>query len=528
MNLQSRWPSPASVADRAAAKRVPSALSILFGTIMLLAVLGVLGRPAVFPDTDAYVRYGSGFYHLVAQHLRIEPPPPPPDSPEEAADRRDDLSMDLTVMAARSPWYGAFIWPVQRYGTIWLVAALQSLVGAWLVWLLWRTTAPDAPPWTAYAVQGATALFSTLPFVAGFVMPDVFTAYLILGVTLLLVSWGRLRPAERAGLLLLTFFECRFHGANSALSLVIAVTAGVASLLPKLDRRAARISIIVVLLTLGASVAAGKLVDMAIVAKTGQAPGRPPFLAMRMIADGPGRKYLRRVCAEGATYRLCRYKGLPLDNIEDMIWSTDAKKGIFLKGDTAHRMILEREEKPFVVGVVLSDPVGVVLSSLNNWRKQLGMVAVHDPLIDPELYIAHQPYIDSPLRPMVERIGSCGPDHHGCRTRLTQPVADRLQTVEFILAAAIVAILAARSIPRLARPALPVTPQWLEAAGLATVGLLANALLYGAIAGPFFRYQSSVAWIATTMAAVGLASCWRRQPVKPASASLESVGAVQE
>ncbi len=525
MNLQPRWPTPASVADRAAAKRVPSALSVLFGTILLLAVLGVLGRPSVFPDTDAYVRYGSGFYHLVAQHLRIEPPPPPPDSPEEAADRRDDLSMDLTVMAARSPWYGAFIWPIQRYGTIWLVAVVQSVVGAWLVWLLWRTTAPGAPPWTAYAVQGATALVSTLPFVAGFVMPDVFTGYLILGVTLLLVSWGRLQRAERAGLLLLIVFECRFHGANTLLSLFIAATAGAASFLPKLDHRAARTSILLVLLALGASVAAGKLVDMAIVSATGQPPGRPPFLAMRLIADGPGRKYLRRVCDEGATYRLCRYKDLPLDNIEDMIWSTDPKKGIFLKGNTAHRMILEREERPFVTGVVLSDPVGVALSSLNNWRKQLGMVAVQDPLIDPELYIAHQPYIDSPLRPMVERIGSCGADHHGCRTRLTPKVAGWLQSAEFVLAAAIVAVLAARSIPRLARRALSVTPQWLEAAGLATVGLLANALLYGAIAGPFFRYQSCVAWIATTMAAVGLASCWRRQSVAPASVS---VGGVQE
>ena len=523
MNLQPRWPSPASVADRAAAKRVPSALSVLFGTIMLLAVLGVLGRPAVFPDTDAYVRYGSAFYHLVAQHLRIEPPPPPPDSPEEAADRRDDLSMDLTVMAARSPWYGAFMWPIQRYGTIWMVAALQSLVGAWLIWLLWRTTAPGAPLWTAYAVQGATALFSTLPFVAGFIMPDVFTAYLILGVTLLLVSWTRLGRAERAGLLLLIFFECRFHGANTALAAFIAATAGAASLLPKLDRRTALTSMVVVLLTLGASVAAGILVDLAIVSKTGQPPGRPPFLAMRLIADGPGRTYLRRVCAEGATYRLCRYKTLPLDDIEDMIWSTDPKKGIFLKGNTEHRMVLEREERPFVTGVILSDPVGVALSSLNNWRKQLGMVAVHDPLIDPELYIAHQPYIDSPLRPMVERIGSCGPDRHGCRTRLTQPVADRLQTVEFILATAIVAVLAARSIPRPVRRPSPVPSRWLEAAGLATVGLLTNALLYGAIAGPFFRYQSCVAWIATAMAAVGLASCFRRR-----SAGASSVGAVQE
>jgi hypothetical protein len=200
-----------------------------------------------------------------------------------------------------------------------------------------------------------------------------------------------------------------------------------------------------------------------------------------------------------------------------MIWSEDPKKGIFLKGNTLHRMTLEREEAPFVAGVILSDPLGVALSSLDNWRQQLGMVAVQSPLIDPELYVAHQPYIDSPLRPMVERIGSCGPDHHGCRTRLTPDVADWLQTVEFILAAAIVAVLAAHALQRPARRALLVTPRWLRSAGLAAVGLLANALLYGAIAGPFPRYQSCVAWIATAMAAAGLAAL--RRP---------SVDAVQE
>ncbi len=512
MDLQTPCPPPASITNRAAAKRGRGAVSVLFGTIMLLAVLGVLGRPAVFPDTDAYIRYGSGFYHLVAQHLRLEPPPPPPDSAEEAADRREDLSMDLTVMAARSPWYGAFMWPLQRFGSIWLVALVQSVSGAWLIWLLWRTTAPRASLWTAYAVQGATALFSTLPFVAGFVMPDVFTGYLILGATLLLVSWDQLRRAERAALLLLIFFACRFHGANTLLSLFMMAAAAAAHFLPKLEGRAARTSMLLVLLTLAASFTAGKLTDMAIISATGQAPGRPPFLAMRLIADGPGRKYLRRACAEGATYRLCRYKGLPLDDVEDMIWSEDPKKGIFLKGNTQHRMILEREEASFVAGVIKSDPVGVVLSSLNNWRRQLGMVSTADPLVDPEVYIAHQPYIDSPLRPMVERIGSCGADHHGCRPRLTPKVAEWLQTVEFLVATAIVAVLAARSAARPARPRPLVTSRWLRSAGLAAVGLLANALLYGAIAGPFTRYQSCVAWIATAMAAVGLA-CWRSPSV---------------
>jgi len=50
--------------------------------------------------------------------------------------------------------------------------------------------------------------------------------------------------------------------------------------------------------------------------------------------------------------------------------------------------------------------------------------------------------------------------------------------------------------------------RWLEATALVACGLLVNAFLYGAIAGPFPRYQSAVAWLATSMAAVGLVR-WR-------------------
>jgi hypothetical protein len=492
-----------------ALKRAQGAVSVLIGTLMLLGVLGVLGRPAVFPDTWAYVNYGGRFYHLVAQTVKLEPPPDAPDTPEDARQAKIDQSYELTVMGARSPWYGAFIWPLQRYGTIWSVAIVQSVVGAWLIWLLWRTLVPDAPAWTSWAVQGATALVSTLPFIAGFVMPDVFTAYLILSIALLLVGWERLHRWERIALLVVVLLSCRFHGANTLLAFAILAGAGITFLWLRRPRPELKAAVFWLVLTLAAGFVCGRLTDIGIeLANDGQAPGRPPFLAMRLLADGPGRIYLRRACAHGEPYRLCRFKALPLDDVQDSIWSTDPRKGVFVLSNPEGRMALEREEGRFVTGVVLSDPLGVAFAALDNWRKALGTVAVQSPLLDPELYVAHQPYSDSPLRGMVEGIGSCGPDHHGCRPRLSEETADWLQTAEFLLAAGVVAGLSSAFARKAALRQSVEAQRWLEAAALITCGLLANAFLYGAIAGPFPRYQSAVAWLATSIAAVGLVR-WR-------------------
>ena len=74
---------------------------------------------------------------------------------------------------------------------------------------------------------------------------------------------------------------------------------------------------------------ANAIYQEAVLLKTGDEMRRPPFLAMRVIADGPGREYLRYACDRGATYALCQFRHLDLTNSQDMLWSDDRKKGIF-------------------------------------------------------------------------------------------------------------------------------------------------------------------------------------------------------
>ena len=85
-------------------------------------------------------------------------------------------------------------------------------------------------------------------------------------------------------------------------------------------------------------------------AKTGDELRRPPFLAMRVIADGPGREYLRAACGKnGVDWTLCQFKSRPNVDSQDMLWSDDRSKGIFNVTTFENRLKMEQEESGFVL-----------------------------------------------------------------------------------------------------------------------------------------------------------------------------------
>jgi putative flippase GtrA len=497
---------------RRLSKLLRAALPVLFGTALICAVLGALGRPNVFPDTDDYVTHGRLFAHMVARNLRIEGPPDPPQTAEEIADARElahDTQLNHAEIAARSAWYGFFLWVTQRYGTIWLTAALQAAVGAWLIWLAWRCFTPAAPAWTAYAAEAAVAAGSTLPFVAGFIMPDVFGGYLAIAAILLLVSWDRLKRWERVVLTLLIAWSATLHGSHPLLGFAIVVAAALGGLLLKVDRKKLAISSLTILGALAAGVAAMSLSMQALKWTTGDEAGRPPFLSVRVLADGPGREYLRWACAHGEQYTLCRFKNEPLDKAEDMLWADIQGHGMFNVSDYPTRLALLHEEKRFVLHAIAYDPLGEAKAVLKNWGEQLILVWVEDPLRDPHYYLTNNYWKDTNLPGMIQAIGWCGKDHHGCRTLLTMDASQWLHDGLAILA--LLLITARLCLPDARRMLLkwkfdrtvPVAP-WMAATALVLFAIVVNALICGAISGPFARYQNRIVWVGSTMAAIGM------------------------
>src|SRR3569833_1130269 len=158
------------------------------------------------------------------------------------------------------------------------------------------------------------------------------------------------------------------HGSNSLIAVAVLASGLLAGWLMKAPRRDMGLAAATILGAIVAAVAINGLYWKAVEYKTGDTPGRPPFLAMRLIADGPGRNYLRASCAKGATWELCKFKDLPLNNSDRMMWSDRPAEGVFNMGGYAQRMLLEKQEPSFVLKV-LAEPAFTARFALPDARR---------------------------------------------------------------------------------------------------------------------------------------------------------------
>lgn len=493
--------------------RLTGLAPICFGVAASLLVIALAGRPAVFPDTDDYLEHGRNTAMAVAYALRLEPRPEPPADPEELADARLEARESHLGIAARTPWYGVWLYVWQKLGTLWLMAAAQAAVAAALVWRLWRALAPSAPAWTAFAVQGAAAA-STLPFFAGFAMPDVFAGFAALSAALLLADWGELAGLERLWLWALLAYSVTLHASNALLAALLALMGAVAAWLSRRTGAVRPAGVMAVAAAVACGIAALSLSMAAVKWTTGDEAGRPPFLQARLLADGPGRRYLREACARGVRYVLCAYRGLPLDDAEQILWSDDPGLGVYEQLDLDGRAAMQRDDVRFAAGTLAYDPAGVALAALRNWGETLVMPYVEEPLRSPHYYLTNAYWRDTHLPGLIEAMGGCGRDRLGCEPRFGRRASGWLHGAVFVLALGVLGW-------RLRRPDLRrlfrgerdiLAARTAMLLGLVCAAAVLNALICGALSGPFPRYQARIAWIVVAAAAAALAGGLTHKP----------------
>ena len=493
---------------------------------MIMAVVLLNGRPTVFTDTDDYFIEGRTFLVGAAVALHLKAPDPAPTDPDEIADAKQaaaDLHMSHTEIGARSPYYGALLYGSQRIANIWLTAAIQAAIGAWLTFLLWRTCVPGAALWTALAAEAAVAFGSTLPFFAGFAMPDVFSGYAAASAILLLVFWDRLARWERIALGLLLGAAMTFHTSHLLTTVGILALGVVLFRLLKAPRLTALASGSAVFAAIVGALLANAIYKEAVLLKTGDEMRRPPFLAMRVLADGPGRRYLRYACDHGATYVLCQFRKLDLTNSQDMLWSDDRAKGIFNITGYDNRLQMEREENSFVLHAFLYDPIGQVVASTENWFSELVMVSLDDPLKNPHYYLTNEYWSTTNLPWLINHASDCGRDHWECGPRLSingsQWLHGGLAVAGLLLIGWRLAVVGLPLIGwRLGLREFHRIPAERELAwsedrtrlvvmlALLLAAVVVNAFVCGALSGPFARYQARITWLITAGASLSVIS----------------------
>ena len=497
----------------------PVAVAVALGAAMLMAVTLLIGRPTVFTDTDDYFSQGKDVVRALQVWATQGKPPiklaEVDDRLHDPGDRDEEPVHNQN--GARSVYYGLFVYACERLGTLWLLAAAQALLAAGLVYALWRRMAPGAAVKSYLLTMAALAAGSSLPVFTGFAMPDLFAGFSVMTTLLATLYAGRSGRWGRGALWLLLAACMNFHGSNLLISLglstlILAWTAMRGAPWRSLAMRAG-----FVLSAAVVAVLASQAYALAIKLRTGDDLGRPPFLTARVLADGPGRAYLRHACAQGVKLTLCAYRRAPLDNTEDILWSDDPATGIFNSADYPTRLKLEQEEKGFVINALAYDPAGEAAAALRNWGRQLVAVDYAEPLRDPAYYLTDEYWKTTTLRPLLLRDKRCDPERGGCILHVPAVLMSEIDAAIAILALAWLGWALGREV--LSRRASAAQALDLQSgkvredaaacAAFMVVAVALNAAVCGMLSGPFDRYEARLLWL-VPCAALLLATARRR------------------
>ena len=499
-------------------EKLNPAVSIALGAALLLLPALVAGRPFIYFDTPTFYNWG----HDILADLR-EPWPPLSQIPDRFPEHRglwaadnmpgawdritpERFQLAMTYLGARSKFYAVPFYLLGSAFTLWSIAAVQALITAWILWVTATTVLPNARPLAYLGLVAALTAATSAPFYAAFLMPDVFAAFGMLAVALLLCFYDRLTRARRIGCAVLLAAVVLVHLSNGAVLAAMLVGAAVATrvLLPR--ARVAR----------GAGVAAAALVCAAGLAAVsdlgmrhifGQPVRPPPFVQARVIADGPGQVFLREVCGQ-RDFVACRYKDLKVEHADDIMWPDVSWGGLPLVTDPAERRRFLDEEPAVVFGTVLHHPWAQLRASLRNAFYQIQRFGIAGDMSGALLGIL-EVGSDRTMRVLqiVPNIQPCLVD--GGRSCDHRAVLRALSDVQFVVVLGALAVLALRVV------------QWLRPGGsdeaaddkrrlalFALVllgGVTLNAVICAVLAAPWDRYQARVVWL-LPMAAVLLAN----------------------
>jgi hypothetical protein len=512
-----RWPLYAWVVRAwrlrsACPQTLQRSLVVGLGALMLMWSALLNGRPAVFFDTAFY--YSQAQYMAEALHI-VPEDPALSDDLTALPDEPGEPNVSATLDGARSPIYGLFVFGLVKIGTLWLAAAGQAAIVAYTLYILYRAAARRAGDRVFLVWMAGLCSLTGLPFFTTYIMPDIFGGVAAAAALALLIYWDRVSIRNRIGLALVLVFAMAAHKAN--LLTTVGVTVLACALLGVLGSglRTVWARGATIMAAAGVALVLGALVFIPIDQRAGEKVRDPPFLMARIVADGPGYRYLQYACTHGARYALCQFADQPDVDSDSILWSPDDGIGMFGVSDYPTRLQIEREEIPFVLGALAYDPLGELGAALRNMAVQLTMIHVRSPLADPAIFMRDDYWLQTSLPHLIPDSSECK-QWGRCASRI-EPLA------LFILHDIVTAVALAATIWLLAfivhRPGIRTAlRQGLKAGALEAGGettrivnlilfgvlmLVVNAAVCGILSAPVSRYQARMVWLLPAVTGLG-------------------------
>jgi hypothetical protein len=488
-------------------------LQIVLGAAILLTAAAINRSPFVFYDTSHYLQFGRSILtHLslidpVAPAGPTEVNTPPAGSAASAApatSETKDEHASLSYAGGRSPYYSVFVFAGAKLGGFWAIAFVQALIAAWMLWLAVQAFAP-APYRNAksyFLLTAVLTVFSPLSFYVSMAMPDVLAGLALLGTTLIVFGRDRLSRTELIGVVLVTAGCAATHATTPVLCLL--ALGGFAliafALLGKASFRYASNllpGVVPVVLALAASSAFSLATRVAL----GEAPKSPPYIMARLLADGPGREYLREACHPEPRYVLCKFEDRKFRTQDDFLWSGKPEIGVFSLTDYSTRLALQAEEMRFAWGAITSYPLWQMEVSAGHWLGQLTRFGLS------EFSTAALSWNEMAFEDTVPELGPGYKASLAYQGKLPRILFEWVQWIGLVSSLALLAYWISRPqtwAPPLdsSTPALSTWTFWIVAAGGLLIVLIGNAALCGALSGVNDRYQARLIWLVPLFAAL--------------------------
>lgn len=379
-----------------------------------------------------------------------------------------------------SIFYSIFILPLHRGVTFWPVVFVQGAILAHLLYLIARSVSCGrARKMDMLLIIAALCIFSSLPWISGQILPDVFTPVVLLGIFLLAFSDGELSRAEMFYVGAITIFAITTHLSHVPIAVgLILLCIGLKLIFSRSQIRIGQLTarlVVPFILALGLMIAVNWLSSR----EVALARNSNVFLLAKWIDEGPALSYLKESCP-GAGYALCGHlKELEGMSHDELKWGSNSP---FKKVGTFDE--LEPEARSIVRATLYAYPYGILRQAFINVGLQLSRFQAGDGV--------SQEF----ARMVAEHLGAVFGNAVGTPFIESKQGQGQLPIAEFrylhIIGLALGAGLCLWSL-LMRRSAL--TTELFLLYAFVFAGIVWNAVVTGALSGPYDRYLARLIWL---------------------------------
>jgi len=462
----------------------PAAVSV---SLLLICLWPALynGQPLFYADTSTYIRGADAGFSRLTHRVTVwsSQDTSPEDARAEAiaSRRRKSLNSvaDKAVFAGRSIYYGGLLYLADMTGRLWPAGLVQAAAVLLAIALTLRTLSSFTWP-RFFFISLVLATLTPVAFFASYLMPDIFAAVTILACASLLTLRASTPLWETITWVVLLSAALLFHDSHIVIALVLLVFAVLWTVLSRRPIPWTGVSGIAVALAL--AFAGEALFSFGVSKLVGAPPVRIPFLMARMIADGPGYRYLVRNCP-GSQLTVCQFLNrLPQATSEDFLWSTEPDKGVFAVADAWTRRKLADEQFRFVRATVAFDPFGELAAVVHDTWSQFCQFDMGEFNFTAPQRVFLAAHIPEPYLGQMKTTRAW---------KETMPTRALSRTMVFLTVLSTACLIA--SIAR--RKRLGYSRRSIIFAAAVVTGVITNAAVCGAMSVPLNRYQARVVWL---------------------------------